>query len=151
MEPSATSGWMALAVVGAVLVVCLVMGAADAGAPPPPIAVEGEIRVATPCVVFGHKIDFDGAGFAPETPVRVFVPALHYTLPGLNPSKTVTSNAEGEIDGFLEAPGGPAAKWEWMQEEIAASGLDRGGLHKGESFDLVVIGSPSICRVLDRQ
>jgi hypothetical protein len=104
-----------------------------------------------PCVVFGQKIGFEGRGFAPETSVEVFASVGHYRGPEIIPSKTVRSNSEGEIAGFLKAP--PLADTErgksiWTQRAIFASGLNRGGKHKGQSFDLVVIGSRSICDAL---
>jgi hypothetical protein len=144
-----------LKLTGAVLVVALaslVFGVAGAGAPPPEDPVQGEIYVGQPCVVFGHNIDFGGVGFAPKTPVHVFVSTSRYTLPGTEAHTIVRSNQAGEISGFLKAPeGGAGARWEWRQQAIFASGLNRGGEHEGQSFDLVVVGTPAVCRVLRRE
>jgi hypothetical protein len=143
--------WKVVVIAGATALVSLGFGAARAPAPPPPIPVEGEIEVGRPCVVFGHKIGFGGIGFAPNSTVRVFAAALHYTLPGALPSMTVTSNAEGEISGDLTAPDRSANKWTWEQEEIVASGLNRGGEHRGEAVALMVLGSRFICSTLDHR
>jgi hypothetical protein len=142
---------MVRAVLGAVLVACLVLGVADAGAPPPPGPPEqGQILVKRPCVPFGHKIGFEGVGYAPGTPVKVEAYVGHYQGPGFIRPTTVTSNEDGEIVGFLEDFAGSVSKWGWIQEVIIASGLNRGGQHRGTSFGLEVIGSPRVCRVLNR-
>jgi hypothetical protein len=137
-----------LAVPLVVVVAFLGFGVAGAGAPPPSVPVQGEVDVTQSCVAFGGKIGFEGVGYAPETPVHVYVSTSRYTLPGAEAHTTVRSNRAGEIEGSLPAPEGSGGKWEWLQQAIFAAGLDRGGKHRGQSFDLVVIGTPRVCRAL---
>jgi hypothetical protein len=129
------------------------LGVAKAGAPPPSVVVEGAISVREPCVVFGQRIGFDGEGFAPRTPVHVYLSSGRYSLPGTETEMTIRSSVGGKVHGSLPTPeaGGDGDKWEWIQRAVFAYGLNRGGEHDGRSFDLVVVASRSVCRTLGRQ